>query len=156
CLTGKCECPVYQTYCGGATASCVAAVDPANCGGCGTTCGAGMYCSSGTCQTTCLPSLTACANDHSCSDLQSDNNHCGSCTTKCDATAGMGCLGGQCVKGIATGGPGPTNCAGGGPPIVNPDNLGGCIGALAATTFRWTLCSCQDVGISDTILVDAF
>jgi hypothetical protein len=50
----------------------------------------------------------------------------------------------------------PPMCAGGGPPIVNPPGLGGCLGGLAATTFRWTLCSCKDVSLMDLILVDAF
>jgi hypothetical protein len=53
-------------------------------------------------------------------------------------------------------GPAPAKCVGGGPPIVNPANLGGCLGALAATTFRWTLCSCKDVSCSDVLFVDAY
>jgi hypothetical protein len=50
----------------------------------------------------------------------------------------------------------PTKCANGGPPLVNAPGQGGCLGALAATTFRWTLCSCKDVQLSDLILVDAY
>jgi hypothetical protein len=59
------------------------------------------------------------------------------------------------VKSVPLGNP-PAKCAGGGPPIVNPAGQGGCLGGLAATTFRWTLCSCKDVNLSDTILVDAY
>jgi hypothetical protein len=59
------------------------------------------------------------------------------------------------VQGVASGG-GPTTCVNNGPPIVNPPGQGGCLGGLAATTFRWTLCSCHTVSLSDIILTDAF
>jgi hypothetical protein len=68
---------------------------------------------------------------------------------------GQGCVAGSCVPSVSLGAA-PAKCAGGGPPIVNPANLGGCLGALAATTFRWTLCSCRNVTLSDLILVDAY
>jgi hypothetical protein len=110
-------------------------------------------CSGGTCATSCLPGLTPCANDHSCSDTQNDSNNCGGCGTQCGS--GKGCVAGECVTSVPVG-PAPAKCAGGGPPIVNPTGQGGCLGALAATTFRWTLCSCKDVKLSDLLLVDAY
>jgi hypothetical protein len=128
-------------------------VDPNNCGGCGHACTGAMACSGGACETTCLPGLTLCANDHTCSDTSSDNGHCGSCTNACPM--GQGCVAGSCVPSIPLPGT-PPMCAGGGPPIVNPPGQGGCLGGLAATTFRWTICSCKDVSLMDLILVDAF
>jgi hypothetical protein len=151
CVSGSCECPPYQSFCGGA---CIpTSVDPNNCGKCGSTCAGATACSGGQCATSCLPGLTLCANDRTCADTANDNDHCGSCTTKCPT--GQGCAKGQCIDRIPLGGT-PPQCAGGGAPIVNPPNLGGCLGGLAATTFRWTLCSCKDVQLSDLILVDAY
>jgi hypothetical protein len=100
-----------------------------------------------------LPGLTVCTNDHTCADTQNDSAHCGDCATNCGA--GKGCVAGHCVNSVPLG-PSPAQCAGGGAPIVNPPSQGGCLGSLAATTFRWTLCSCKDVQLSSYILVDAF
>jgi hypothetical protein len=151
CVSGSCECPPYQSFCGGA---CIpTSVDPNNCGKCGSTCAGATACSGGQCATSCLPGLTLCANDRTCADTANDNDHCGSCTNKCPT--GQGCAKGQCINSIPLGGT-PPQCAGGGAPIVNPPNLGGCLGGLAATTFRWTICSCKDVQLSDLILVDAY
>jgi hypothetical protein len=127
--------------------------DPLNCGKCGNACTGATACSAGQCATACLPGLTLCSNDHTCVDKANDNAHCGSCTNKC--AAGKGCVGGTCVDSIPLGGP-PGKCTGGGGPIVNAPDQGGCLGALAATTFRWTLCSCKDVQLSALILVDAY
>jgi hypothetical protein len=68
---------------------------------------------------------------------------------------GQGCVAGQCVNSIPLTGTQP-KCPAGGPPIVNPPGLGGCLGGLAATTFRWTICSCKNVSLTDNLLVDAF
>jgi hypothetical protein len=127
--------------------------DPNNCGKCGVTCTGNEVCAGNACSTSCRAPLSICLNDHTCDDLQNDNNHCGDCMTKCPP--GQGCVAGACEKSVALG-PAPAKCAGGGPPIVNPAGQGGCLGGLAATTFRWTLCSCKDVKLSDTILVDAY
>jgi hypothetical protein len=144
-------CAPYQSLCGG---TCLpTSTDPSNCGKCGNGCAGATACSGGQCATSCLPGLTLCASDHTCSDTANDSAHCGSCTNKCPA--GQGCAKGQCIDSIVLSGT-PPSCAGGGPPIVNPPNLGGCLGGLAATTFRWTLCSCEDVRLSDLILVDAY
>jgi hypothetical protein len=151
CTKSACACPPYQTFCGG---KCIpTTVDPANCGGCGVVCTGATACNAGLCDTSCLPGLKLCVNDHTCDDLGSDNDHCGSCTNKC--AAGKGCVAGACVDAVPLG-PAPAGCVGGGPPIVEPAGKGGCLGSLAATTFRWTLCSCKDVGLSDILLVDAY
>ncbi len=151
CVNGACECAPYQSLCGG---TCIpTSVDPSNCGKCGNTCAGATACSGGQCATSCLPGLALCTNDHTCADTANDSDHCGSCTNKCPA--GQGCAKGECINSIALSGT-PPACAGGGPSIVNTANLGGCLGGLAATTFRWTLCSCKDVQLSDLILVDAY
>jgi hypothetical protein len=151
CVNGSCACPPYQALCGN---SCIStSTDPNNCGKCAATCTGGMACSGGQCATSCLPGLTLCTNDHTCADTANDSSHCGGCTTQCPV--GRGCAKGQCIDSVALTGMAPA-CAGGGAAIVNPPNLGGCLGALAATTFRWTLCSCTDVALSDLILVDAY
>jgi hypothetical protein len=151
CVKGSCECPSYQSLCDG---KCVpTSADPSNCGKCGNACTGATACSSGQCTDSCLPPLKLCENDHTCSDTENDNNHCGGCDKQCDA--GQGCVKGRCVDSVPLGDP-PKKCAGGGPPIVNSPDMGGCLGNLAATTFRWTLCSCKDVQLSDYILVDAF
>jgi hypothetical protein len=149
-LGAPATCGPYESLCGGA---CIpTSVDPSNCGQCGNVCAGATVCSGGQCAASCLPGLTLCANDHTCADTANDSDHCGSCTNECPT--GQGCAKGQCVDTIALSG--TPSCAAGGPPIVNPPTLGGCLGGLAATTFRWTLCSCEDVRLSDLILVDAY
>jgi hypothetical protein len=151
CVKGSCQCPAYQSFCDG---QCIpTSADPSNCGKCGNACTGATACSGGECTTSCLPPLTLCKNDHTCADTNNDNDHCGGCDKQCDA--GQGCVKGRCVDSVPLGDP-PAKCSGGGPPIVNSPDMGGCLGNLAATTFRWTLCSCQDVQLSDYILVDAF
>ncbi|HVY25864.1 MAG TPA: hypothetical protein VHB79_04905 [Polyangiaceae bacterium] len=151
CLKGSCECPSYQSLCDG---KCVpTAADPGNCGKCGNECTGATACSAGECSTSCSAPLTLCKSDHSCTDTENDNDHCGGCDKKCDP--GQGCVKGRCVDSVPLGDP-PAKCSNGGPPIVNSPDMGGCLGNLAATTFRWTLCSCKDVQLSDYILVDAF
>jgi hypothetical protein len=144
-------CPPYQTACNGKCIPTIA--DPNNCGGCGKSCTGDTACSGGVCGTTCLPGLTLCKNDHTCADTENDNDHCGNCTNKCPA--GKGCVAGHCENSVPLN-PAPAACTGGGPPIVNAPDKGGCLGSLAATTFRWTLCSCKDVSLSSLLFVDAY
>jgi hypothetical protein len=142
-------CPPYQSSCNG---FCIpTSTDPNNCGGCGVKCAAASACSGGTCSSGCLPGLDPCAG--SCVDRASDNRNCGSCGNVCPT--GKGCVKGQCADAVPVGA-GPAACAGGGPPITIAATQGGCLGALAQTTFRWGLCSCKDVRVSDKLLVDAY
>ena len=46
--------------------------------------------------------------------------------------------------------------AGGGPPISVDPAQGGCLGNLAQTTFRWSLCSCSDLDVSAPLVTDAY
>jgi hypothetical protein len=148
-VAGSGACPAYQSLCNGA---CIpTSTDPNNCGGCGVKCMGTQACSGGACAADCLPGLDACAG--SCVDRQSDSKNCGTCGNICPT--GKGCVKGGCETAVAVG-PGPSTCAGGGPPIVIAANQGGCLGQLAQTTFRWGLCSCKDVRASDKLLVDAY
>jgi len=149
CVEGACACPAYQAFCNGA---CIpTSVDPDNCGGCGVKCTTSQVCSAGACSSGCLPGLSTCG--RSCIDLQNDNAHCGDCATAC--ATGKGCVNGQCVDAVPVG-PAPATCAGGGPPIVIDPTQGGCLGNLAQTTFRWSLCSCTDLDVSAPLVTDAY
>jgi hypothetical protein len=139
-------CPPYQDRCNGA---CIpTSVDPANCGGCGVTCGAQEVCSAGACTDHCLPGLSEC--HQSCVDLDSDSANCGACGHEC--APGTGCVARTCVP--ALGGSDLPMCVNGGPP---PDlGTGMPSGCVAQTTFRWAICSCTDIDLSATLLTDAY
>ncbi len=142
-------CPLYQSLCDG---SCIpTSVDPDNCGACAKKCAASEVCSAGVCSGECLPGLTACQG--TCADFQNDSTHCGDCDTACEA--GQGCADGRCVDVVAVG-PDPKQCAGGGPPIRIGDGPLDCLGTLAQTTFRWSLCSCTDLNVSAALSTDAY
>ncbi len=79
------------TVCGGACVD--LRNDDANCGACGTKCGAGTACKAGQCVLTCGAKLTACGG--ACVDVQSDDANCGGCGNPCGA--GTACVGGQCA-----------------------------------------------------------
>ncbi|HSD18940.1 MAG TPA: MXAN_6577-like cysteine-rich protein [Anaeromyxobacter sp.] len=72
-------CPVGEVDCGGRCVSLLS--DAANCGACGTACGALEACSAGTCD--CAPGVAVC--DGACTDLARDPQHCGACETACGA-----------------------------------------------------------------------
>ena len=150
CVNGTCECPIYESFCGGI---CIpTSTDPNNCGGCNAQCTGTTACSGGVCSTSCLPGLTAC--NHVCVDTTGDSNNCGVCNHACPS--GQGCVNGTCQPATVVSAP-PGRCAGGGPPIGVP--IGGatsCTGNLAQTTFTWALCSCTNVKISQTFLSDAY
>jgi len=149
CVAGSCVCPPYQSFCNGA---CIpTSIDPANCGGCGVQCKGAEVCSAGSCGSECLPGLDVCGN--SCVDLKNDSKHCGTCPNECGA--GTGCADGKCVDAVSVG-PAPAKCAGGGSPIRVDPSQGGCLGALAQTTFRWSLCSCTDLDVSAPLTTDAY
>jgi hypothetical protein len=151
CVNGVCLCPPYQAFCGG---QCIpVANDAKNCGACGVQCTGATACSSGKCSSTCQPGLSICSN--ACVDRANDNDNCGTCGHKC--AMGTGCVGGSCVPAANLGTP-PGGCVNGGPPITLPTVVGSgaCAGNLAQTTFDWALCSCTNVGLSDSFFTDAF
>jgi Stigma-specific protein, Stig1 len=107
--------------------------DPNHCGSCATVCPSGQVCSSGQCICsdgrapcggTCCASGYSCMNEICCLsgqtncggvcvDMNSDPNHCGSCTTVCPS--GQVCSSGQCIcaDGQAPCGESKTCCASG-------------------------------------------
>jgi len=71
--------------------------DPANCGTCGTKCGADQVCSKGACATSCPSSQVKCdvGGKPLCVTLDSDRQHCGACGTAC--ASGELCSAGKCA-----------------------------------------------------------
>lgn len=142
-------CPPYQAMCDG---DCIpTSVDPNNCGGCGKVCEGEEVCSAGQCSSECLPGLSAC--ESSCVDLDNDSAHCGECGAACED--GQGCANGNCVELVPVG-TSPKKCADGGPVIGVGDGPLECLGTLAQTTFRWSLCSCTDLNVSAALTTDAY
>ena len=151
CVSGTCQCPIYQSFCNGA---CIpTSGDPSNCGGCNIVCPPAQACSAGACSASCLPPLVKCG--QSCVDTTTNNQNCGGCAMPCPA--GQGCASSQCVPTVSVGGTGPGNCVGGGPPIeFGADGGATCSGNAAQTTFTWALCSCGDVSMNGSLLTDAY
>jgi len=94
CGAGACGISCGQSYldCGGSNDGCeTSAIDPNNCNACGSACSsnhmASRTCGSGTCDGTCAGGYGDCDTNklsNGCeTDLQSDANHCGNCTTRC-------------------------------------------------------------------------
>ncbi len=77
--------------------------DRANCGACGTVCGAGQVCSMGMCVATCRMGLMDCMG--SCRDTANDPGNCGACGTTCTANANQlaVCAASRCAAVCATG-----------------------------------------------------
>jgi len=71
-------------------------VDRANCGACGTACGANEICTGGACQG-CPAGEVVCGNE--CIDTDTNPAHCGACDAACDLpnVATHGCVGGACT-----------------------------------------------------------
>ncbi len=142
-------CPLYATLCDGVCTP--TGVDPDNCGACGADCAADEVCSGGKCTDECLPGLTAC--DRACADLDNDSANCGGCGKAC--AAGKGCANGRCADSVPVDTSGKS-CPNGGPPIKVGTGPRDCLGTLAETTFRWSLCSCTDFNVSARFGTDAF
>ncbi len=84
------SCQSGQTECAG---TCVdTSSNRSHCGSCGTSCGAGEVCSSGSCEVSCQSGQTNCSG--SCVDTSSNPDHCGACGNTCSQS--QACLGGAC------------------------------------------------------------
>lgn len=147
-------CNIYQSLCNG---QCIPTnTDPDNCGGCGVTCAADEVCSGGACVASdrCMSGLTPC--DRQCVDTDTDSDNCGGCGNVC--RDGEGCVQGSCEPTVDLG-DGGDRCANGGPPIDiggAVDDSRSCSGNLAELTFRWALCSCEDVSLNNELIADAY
>lgn len=152
CVEGSCECPRYHEECGG---TCVATnLNGDHCGGCQNACSGEKACAGGQCAESCPRGLEKCGND--CVDPQVDSDNCGGCGDSC--ASGKTCSFGSCVDPISVGSS-PAKCRGGGPPVEV--DFGGnagtkCTGNVARTTFRWAICSCDDVDLANKVLTDAY
>ena len=154
CNNGKCKCPDYHDFCNG---KCVATnLDPNNCGSCGNTCSGSKVCSGGQCVDSCPTTFNKCGNQ--CVDLDTNDDNCGMCGKSCPKN--KGCSQGTCVDLVVPGGKTPAKCKGGGPPInigFKPSNMQKkCSGKVAKTTFKWGLCSCNDVNFMNNFFVDGY
>ncbi len=155
---GSCACPLYLDACNGACIS--LKTDPDNCGACGNSCASNQVCSAGVCTTNCQSPLVAC--DRRCIDPLTDNSNCGGCNLSgagndCSAN-GEVCVSGACsTQDRSPTGPAPAECSNGGPAIsLGTGGALDCVGDLAAVTFRWALCSCQDLDNNQPVLTDGF
>lgn len=149
---GAAECAPDEVRCG---LSCVRiAEDPGHCGGCGIACEVGELCIAGSCSSAgCPPELMDCSGR--CVDPVTSGGHCGACGRACEA--GTGCVDGTCQTSIAID-PTGVACAGSAPVVVPglPEGRDACAGAVAERAFRWALCSCGDVDVSDPFATDSF
>lgn len=91
------SCPKAFTTCGGTCTD--TQTDGANCGACGTVCGAGEACSAGACSATCPTGETVCGAE--CVDTQRDRDNCGACGSACGD--GQVCSTGACADSCPTG-----------------------------------------------------
>jgi len=126
-------CPEGQAACDGACVDVLA--DPARCGGCGVTCGAGQSCVDGRCA--CDNALAACGAD--CVDLETDVAHCGACGESCGARV---CAGATCADAC----PAETTDCGGSCVDLQSSvaNCGGCGNACGAgEACAAGTCSCS-------------
>lgn len=104
-------CDLGMTDCGGV---CTDLNDNANCGACGTACGANQTCTGGVCvdnpvdPNACAPGLENCFG--TCVDLTNNANNCGGCGIPCPA--GQLCQSKVCVAGGPACAPGLTACGG--------------------------------------------
>jgi len=122
CPGGTCD-PILRQCVGGCAApklicagACVDVTsNPANCGGCGVTCPAGLSCTNGMCSTVCPAGQVRCGS--TCSTLQSDPVNCGACGHTClpsQACQAAICVNTapSCMDGVRDGGETGVDCGG--------------------------------------------
>lgn len=157
CIDGTCECPKYQEACNG---QCVTTnLNADHCGTCNNDCTGNTVCNGGQCvdidDVGCPSETEACGNE--CVDTDTDPDNCGSCGNPCPS--GEACANGTCAPKVTVGSP-PAKCNGPDPSIsvgFKPNNeKEQCKGRVAKTTFRWGMCSCEDVRMRNNYLFDAF
>lgn len=148
---GDSNCPGTKTECDG---KCVSTrLDPDNCGSCGNTCTGQEVCNAGECTDSCPFGMNQCGNR--CVDFNTDDDYCGDCSNSCGP--GTACNHGDCTNVVTVGSP-PSKCSGGGPTIDvgYGDQKKKCTGRVASTTFRWAICSCDDITIDNDLRTDAY
>lgn len=91
CIAGVCACAAGEQLCDGACTSVL--TDPANCGGCGTTCPAAQFCEAGRCVASCSQPQS-CAGAR-CFEIATDSEHCGASCARCPQ--GAACQAGVCT-----------------------------------------------------------
>jgi hypothetical protein len=100
------------------------ATDPANCGGIGSACAQGFFCTSGQCVPSCTEGFLACG--QVCVDTNTDAANCGGCGIRCSGVEHEvpTCFGGQCGITCAAG---FTECGGACLALdSDPNNCGAC------------------------------
>lgn len=158
CNNGTCECPQYHELCDG---ECVAVnLDPDNCGGCadspeGEQCTGDEVCNLGDCTTDCPEGTEPC--NGRCVDTDISDDHCGTCNNSC--ANDQACNFGNCVDTVPVDA-GNKTCDGGGDPVdvefPGQRTEKTCSGAIAKTTFRWGICSCNGIDLKNNLEIDAF
>jgi streptogramin lyase len=104
-VTDVSRCSTGQRECNGLCVS--VAIDPANCGACGTRCADTERCVEGQCRVSCPGSQIACPvavgdagmTTPLCVSLDTDRNHCGACGVRCGP--GQVCSNGMCTTSCA-------------------------------------------------------
>jgi hypothetical protein len=95
CMAGACACPTNTSPCGMPPVCTNVTNNPANCGGCGMTCGHGEVCMNSMCG--CPGGFEMCgtadAGRGACTNVKVDKTNCGACGNVCDS--GM-CANGKC------------------------------------------------------------
>lgn len=115
CVQGACICPPGTTRCNDRCVEPNTDVD--NCGACGNACPGAQddsangtpVCTGGKCGYLCFAGFADCDKriNNGCEvNIGTDALHCGSCSTKCDASRGQPCVLGQCLTKPCTPGPG--------------------------------------------------
>ncbi|MFL5322358.1 MAG: hypothetical protein ACJ790_22055 [Myxococcaceae bacterium] len=134
CSAGVCTCGTGKTDCG--ADGCVdTSTDEAHCGTCGTSCGVGDTCASGTCvQGSCAAGKTPCGG--ACVDVKTDAANCNACGNVCGG--GRNCVNGACAC--------PSSLTYCGTSCVNTQtdnaNCGGCNRSCNGGTCQAGVCSC--------------